>query len=63
MEFDLWFARDDKGQLWYTIAETGSAPDVLPVKIKTVHDAYRLIREAGCSIAQVGVADIEMLRI
>lgn len=57
--FDVWFARHD-GFLYYATAEHGEPP-AQAVLIKSVAQAYRRLRHKGIEIAQVGIADAEML--
>lgn len=61
MEFDVWFARDSKGKLWFNLSEPGYGPDTKPSPCKSVSHAYTLVRRAGHTIAQVGIADMEMI--
>lgn len=63
MDFDVWFARDENGDLWFNLADPGEAPDTSPSKCKSVRHALAKVRGYGHKVAQVGIADMEMIRI
>ena len=63
MLFDVWFARDHRGHLWFNVTKPGEGPETKPTKVESVHEALQQVRKSRCKIAQVGICDLDMLRI
>lgn len=58
--YDVWFARNGGGFLYYALAKPGEPPFCLfPVKNAAL--AYKNLRLRGIKIAQVGITDSRML--
>jgi hypothetical protein len=62
LEYNLWVARDEEGQLWFSMPLKGAAPRGKPVRATSINKIYRWIRARGYKVAQVGICDIDRIR-
>ena len=61
MLLDVWFCRH-KGETWFSFATPGDAPMSAPRK-GSVEYVFAWMRKRGYTVAQVGIADKDMLGI
>lgn len=61
LEYDLWFACDDNGQLWFTKTRAGTGPIGVAHMASTVGHVYRWMQRQEKKIANVGICSLERM--